>query len=219
MVVPVVVVEDHTLLAQSLALVLRHSGRPVTLLDGTGDVVALASQVPPGTVLLDLDLGGDRRGDDLVAPLRAAGHTVVVVTGATDEARLGGCLLAGAVAVLDKAVPLDVLVDAVGRAEAGAPVMAAERREHLVRVARRAREEAAAARAPFDRLTPGEADVLEAVVLGHRAADIARQRVVSVATVRAQVRAVLTKLGVGSQLEAAALAHRSGWWGRRSGDG
>ena len=31
----------------------------------------------------------------------------------------------------------------------------------------------------------------------------------------ALVRAVLTKLGVGSQLEAVAMAHRSGWLSRR----
>ena len=33
----------------------------------------------------------------------------------------------------------------------------------------------------------------------------------SEATVRGQVRAILTKLGVSSQLEAVAGAHRSGW--------
>lgn len=212
-----VVVEDHALLAQSVALVLRHTGREVVLLGPQDDVEALARDLPPATVLLDLDLGLDRRGDDLVAPLHAAGHAVVVVTGATDEARLGACLLAGAVAVLDKSVPLDVLVGAVDRVESGRPVLEPARREHLVRAARRQRELRSTALQPFERLTPGEADVLEGIVLGRRAADIARQRVVSLATVRAQVRAVLAKLGVASQLEAAALAHRSGWWAHRSG--
>ncbi|MGJ7439884.1 response regulator [Aquipuribacter sp. MA13-6] len=213
----VVVVEDHALLAQSVALVLRHSGREVTVLGPLDDVEATARDLPPATVLLDLDLGRDRLGDDLVAPLHAAGHAVVVVTGATDEARLGACLLAGAVAVLDKSVPLDVLVGTVELVESGRPVLDRARREHLVRAARRQREQRSAAMEPFDRLTPGEAEVLEGIVLGRRAADIARQRVVSLATVRAQVRAVLSKLGVASQLEAAALAHRSGWWERRSG--
>ncbi len=212
-----VVVEDHALLAQSVALVLRHTGREVVLLGPQDDVEAVARDLAPATVLLDLDLGLDRLGDDLVAPLHAAGHAVVVVTGATDEARLGACLLAGAVAVLDKSVPLDVLVGAVDLVESGRPVLEQARREHLVRAARRQRELRSTAMQPFERLTPGEADVLEGIVLGRRAADIARQRVVSLTTVRAQVRAVLAKLGVASQLEAAALAHRSGWWDHRSG--
>lgn len=48
---------------------------------------------------------------------------------------------------------------------------------------------------------------------GRRAQAIAETYVVSVATVRTQIRGVLTKLGVNSQLEAVALysrQHRSG---------
>ena len=41
---------------------------------------------------------------------------------------------------------------------------------------------------------------------------IAREWVVSEATVRSQVRGVLTKLGAGSQLEAVALALEAGWF-------
>ena len=212
----VVLVEDHALLAQSVALVLRHRGHRVALLGPDDDVVACCRDLAPATVLLDLDLGPDVRGDDLVGPLHGAGHTVVVVTGAGDPARLGGCLLAGAVAVLDKSEPLEVLVEAVDRAHDGRPVMAQDRRAALLRAGRLAQERRAGALAPFDRLTPGEVEVLHGIVLGHRAATIARARTVSLATVRAQVRSVLTKLGVGSQLEAAALAHSSGWWEQRS---
>jgi DNA-binding NarL/FixJ family response regulator len=42
-------------------------------------------------------------------------------------------------------------------------------------------------------------------------ATIAARTHVAETTVRTQVRGVLTKLGVGSQLEAVALAHHSGW--------
>ena len=47
---------------------------------------------------------------------------------------------------------------------------------------------------------------------GHSVAAIARRCYVAEATVRSQVRGVLTKLGVGSQLEAVALARRAGWF-------
>ena len=37
-------------------------------------------------------------------------------------------------------------------------------------------------------------------------------RVVSLTTVPSQIRAILVKLEVNSQLEAVALANRAGWW-------
>ena len=53
--------------------------------------------------------------------------------------------------------------------------------------------------------------MLRALAAGTGVAAIARSWHVAEATVRSQVRGVLTKLGVGSQLEAVALAHESGW--------
>ena len=46
---------------------------------------------------------------------------------------------------------------------------------------------------------------------GRRVRDIAQVDVVSEATVRTQVKAILTKLDVGSQIAAVGLAHRIGW--------
>ena len=48
-------------------------------------------------------------------------------------------------------------------------------------------------------------------MLGLAAATIASDAVVSEATVRAQIRSILSKLGVGSQLAAVAEARRVGW--------
>ncbi len=60
-------------------------------------------------------------------------------------------------------------------------------------------------------LTGREREILQLLAAGQRAPTIAAHSVVSAATVRAQIRAVLTKLGVHSQLEAVALytRHRS----------
>jgi DNA-binding NarL/FixJ family response regulator len=59
--------------------------------------------------------------------------------------------------------------------------------------------------AKLDRLTPRELEVLRLLASGHRAQAVADDFVVSLATVRTQIRAVLTKLEVTSQLEAVAL--------------
>ena len=65
--------------------------------------------------------------------------------------------------------------------------------------------------APFASLTDREEQVLLAICDGESAAGIAADWEVSVATVRSHIRAVLAKLGAGSQLEAAAMARWVGW--------
>jgi DNA-binding NarL/FixJ family response regulator len=65
--------------------------------------------------------------------------------------------------------------------------------------------------APFETLTPREQQVLRALSVGLTVPRIAERWVVSEATVRSQVHAVLRKLDVRSQLEAVAAATRVGW--------
>jgi DNA-binding NarL/FixJ family response regulator len=63
---------------------------------------------------------------------------------------------------------------------------------------------------PYDALidlTPGEHRVLHQMMHGASAGEIAKQLVVSLATVRSHIRSILRKLGVSSQLAAVALAN------------
>ncbi|HET9761787.1 MAG TPA: response regulator transcription factor [Nocardioidaceae bacterium] len=209
-----VVVDDHRLLAQSIAISLRQEGVDceVATLAPPDRLLAAVVAERPDVVLLDLDLGretGD--GDGLVAPLTRAGCRVLLVTGCTDPVRLAAALEAGAVGVLAKTEPVDVLLAAAHAAARGEPVMTDEQ-ERAVRVEAGARHAArAAALGPFARLTEREAQVLRRLAHGQSVATIAARTHVAETTVRTQVRGVLTKLGVGSQLEAVALAHHSGW--------
>jgi DNA-binding NarL/FixJ family response regulator len=65
--------------------------------------------------------------------------------------------------------------------------------------------------AGFERLTPRERQVLVALMSGSTAQEISKASYVSVPTVRSQIRSILSKLGVSSQLAAVVLAYRSGW--------
>jgi two-component system, NarL family, nitrate/nitrite response regulator NarL len=65
----------------------------------------------------------------------------------------------------------------------------------------------------FDRLTPKEQQVLSALMRGSTARDICKQFYVAMPTVRSQIRSILIKLGVSSQLAAVVLAYQSGWPG------
>ena len=210
----VAVVDDHRLLADALALALEDRGMRVTLPDlGSPELLAEALvAVRPDLVLLDLDLGGELGdGSTLVRPLVEAGLRVLIVTATSDVEQVARAVEQGAVGVVRKNGPFPTLVQTAVAAAGGTEVLAPRDRLRLLDVARRHREERAAALDPFDRLSGREAEVLRALANGLTVAAIARRSVVSEATVRAQVRSILTKLGVRSQLEAVVAAQRADW--------
>jgi DNA-binding NarL/FixJ family response regulator len=212
--VRVLVVDDQRLLADALCLALRREGlepdlAPVTCRD---DVVARVREDPPALVLLDLDLGGALGdGTDLVAPCVAAGSRVLVLTGTTNELWMAAALERGACAAVDKAIPFDALLQVVLSAARGDVVLAPSERQRLLLQLRAHRASRRQELAPFDSLTPREQQVLRALSSGMTVPRIAETWVVSQATVRSQVHAVLRKLAVRSQLEAVAAASRVGW--------
>ncbi|MGA8295774.1 MAG: helix-turn-helix transcriptional regulator [Acidimicrobiales bacterium] len=63
----------------------------------------------------------------------------------------------------------------------------------------------------FERLSTREQHVLVSLMKGATAREIANRDCVSLATVRSQIHAIISKLGVSSQLTAVVLAYRSGW--------
>lgn len=210
------VVEDHGLLAQSLRLALTAEGMRVHVppLD-PAEILAMAEHEKPEVVLLDLDLGplgGD--GSVLIEPLSLAGARIVVVSGATDRVRLAGCLESGAYGLLSKQAPLDELVEVVRRAAVGEGLLSDSVRQALLSELRTARAARRRELAPLESLSPREQHVLRALMNGRSAAEIARDAVVSEATVRTQIRSILTKLGVRSQLAAVSLAQRANWASR-----
>jgi len=210
----VLIVEDHGLLAESLLLALRAEGldaervAPVTI-DG---ILSEARRLSPTVVLLDLDLGGEIGSSvGLIPPLQELGAQVVMVTGITDPARLAECLEAGATGLIDKTTSFDQLVDSVREVAELGTIVSPTRREALLAELRRQRRDDQRRREPFERLTPREREVLAALMDGKPAEVIATESFVSLATVRSQIRTILLKLGVNSQLTAVALARRNGW--------
>lgn len=206
----VAIVDDHRFLAQTLALALQDVGFDAVLVDPYDDVVLRVGRWAASVVLLDLNLEGDVNGDELI-PLLSRERAVVVLTAETDKARWGECLLSGATGVLPKSAPLEDVVAAVSAAAHGEAVVTSARRITWLRAADRRRTQTESALAPFRRLTPREEEVLAALVDGEPAGAIAERTTVSEATVRSHIRSVLSKLGVGSQLQAVARAHRAGW--------
>lgn len=208
------IVDDHEMIAQGIAVALDAAGVNTAVTSGPTavDVLDLARSHQPDVVLLDLQIGGEiGSGLSLIKPLRALDARVLVVTGVTDRAALGECLEAGAVGVASKSEGFDALVDKILRAATGESVMTRHEEYALIDAARNRRESDRARLEPFDELTPREAAVLWGLMEGKQAEVLGEEFYVSISTIRTQIRAVLRKLEVNSQLAAVAMAREAEW--------
>jgi len=215
----VVVIDDHELVSAAMVLALREAGLHATrcpVTDAAG-VLAEVATTPPRLILLDLDLGHDAEGRPvdgvkLIGGLRAQGCAVLVVSGTADRRRVAAAIAAGAQGWVSKSAPLPTLTAAAIDAVAGRPVMSEVERAEWLAYEREHREQAAALTRRLERLTAREREVLDRLVEGRRAAAIAAEFVVSLTTVRSQIRSILLKLQVRSQLEAVALVRERRRW-------
>jgi DNA-binding NarL/FixJ family response regulator len=212
----VALVEDHVLFAQAMDVTLAREGYdvrriPVKERAMSGQLLASVVRMNPGIALLDLDLGSGGDGTRLVRPLTQSGISVVVVTGTTDRARWGECLRDGARAVLSKSTPLEEILSAIRLVADGRHVHTSEERQSLITHFFTEREAVTTIRRKLDLLTSREIEVLAHLMDGMPVRDIARISFVSEATVRTQVKSILAKLEVTSQLAAVGAAHKAGW--------
>lgn len=209
----VLIVDDHELVRSALVTALAGHGMTAVGI-GPHELAERRREPAPvgGLVLLDLDLGTDLDGDldgaGLVPDLRRAGWRVLIVTGSTDESRIAAAVAAGAAGWVSKSAPLDELLDAAVRAAQGRRLLDDAEHARLCDLAGDAQRTGAELDRRWSLLTPREEQVALLLGSGLGPTAIAEQSFVSVATVRTQIRAILSKLGVRSQLEAAAVARR-----------
>ncbi|CAM3581446.1 LuxR C-terminal-related transcriptional regulator [Nocardioides zeicaulis] len=213
----VLIIDDHVLFAESLELALSLEGYDVRRLELPGEggsmatIRSLALRANPRTVFLDLDLGRFGDGVNLVAPLAKAGINVVVLTASEELGRWGGCMRLGARRVLPKSGALQQALATVRRLHQGLPVVNRDELERLLDAWSRERRAHDDLRRRLDLLTPRERQVLGALIEGRTVREISHVSVVSEATVRTQVKSILNKLEVSSQLAAVGMANQVGW--------
>jgi DNA-binding NarL/FixJ family response regulator len=213
----IVILEDHVLFAESLELALTVEGYDVRRVpipereQAPGALITAVTRQRPRIALLDLDLGAFGNGEKLITALAQAQVNVVVVTGSVDRARWGEAVRYGARKVIAKSRPLNEILGCVRRINQGQQVMTREEREELVKAWADERSHLAELQQRLDQLTVREREVLAHLMKGRTVREIASASVVSEATVRTQVKAILAKLDVTSQIAAVGLAHRVGW--------
>lgn len=214
-------IDDHLLFSSSLAMALQHRGfevdtPPLTTRD---DLAARIVEARPDVAVIDRGLGALGDGEVLISVAVEAAVPAVAVSGSMDEVVAGHCYALGAAACVDKSEPLDRLLATVSAVVTGEPAVPDVERHRLIGAWRRWQASTDAAAGPFAHLTRREATVLRHLMDGRSVKTIAASSSVSETTVRSQVRCILSKLGVSSQLEAVAMALRIGWPGPHSPSG
>jgi len=209
----VVVVDDHQMVLDGLASMLRAHEPEIQIVDATTDpqaALGIVVQTVPDIVLVDVRMKGVS-GLELCARLRAAvpAAHVVLLTVYDDEQYLFEGLRAGASGYLTKQVRGDELVAQLRRVLAG---------EVVVDPTLAGRVALTAARLHKGEFWPGaslglsrrESEVLELMVKGHANKMIAARLVLGEETIKTHVRAIYRKLGVTDRSQAVAVALREG---------
>ena len=211
----VLIVEDHALVALSLPLALSARGWIVETTDGptAADIIEHAHRFGPRSVLLDIRLGDAVGcGIDLIAPVARHGRRG---RDAHRRDRPRPCWRRASrpapPAWIGKHASLDEVEAALGDVRDGRPLIGCAVREAMIEELRTHRATQRSALSPFEQLTQREREVLALLIDGLSAEEIAETRYVALTTVRSQIRSVLRKLGVRSQLAAVARARRAGW--------
>ena len=203
--ISIVIVDDHMLLADSLATTLdANDDMKVVAVAGTcADGLSAVTRFQPDVLLLDQWLP-DGRGTDIVAALLAASPRtkVLLVTAATGDDVLARAVLAGAGAVIPKGRPAAAVMTAVRAAAKDEALITPDAlRRMLPRLLNRTRSLGCD-------ITDRELQVLRLLALGMSTAAISASLFVASATTRNHIQSIMTKLGAHSRLEAVAIAGR-----------
>ncbi|NNU27060.1 response regulator [Isoptericola sediminis] len=203
--IDLVIADDHPVVRAGLRAVVESTGdlRVVHEVATAEELLAwLADGGTADVVLLDLRFGPDRlTGAEATRTVvdRYAVPVLVVTTYGSD-AEILSAVEAGATGYLLKDAPTEELAGAVRAAAGGRTVLdPAVQRRLLGRV-----------RQPFEALSSRELEVLALVAAGGSNEAVARELVVSVATVKTHLTHVNTKLGTRSRTEAVAVARERG---------
>ena len=208
----VAIIDDQELVRSGLRMVLEARGCEVVgeAPDGRGGV-ELVTRLRPDVALMDIRMPG-LDGIAAIGELCKAGALtrVLVLTTYDVDRYVYQALRAGAAGFLLKATPPDRLVAGIETVAAGEALLAPD-------LTRRMIEEHVRRPPPYDGvpeafrgLTERELEVLELIVRGRTNDDIARELVVSEATVKTHVNRILSKLGLRSRVQAVVLGYESG---------
>jgi DNA-binding NarL/FixJ family response regulator len=207
----VVVCDDHRVLTDALVSYLRDVPDFASV-DAVYDGDAAVRELRSGAdvLLLDLALEDDCDGLSVLEAVRHLGLGVrtLLVSGREDPTTIARGLRLGAKGFCGKDVQPDQLLAALRRVVAGEVSLPANLVGPVLRELWDRQQEVQEHADVMARLTPREQQVLRLLANGRGSLNIAQTLGLSPNTVRAHLRHVMSKLGVHSQLQAAAVGRR-----------
>ena len=197
-IIRVMLVDDHNVVRSGLATFLRAYEDLELVGEAKNglEAVNLCHEKQPDVILMDLMMPEM----DGIAATRAIlaehpGIKIIAMTSFEEEQLVQGVLAAGAISYLIKNVTSDELAKAIRDAASGRSTLSPEAARVLVQATRPTKQ-------PLFDLTEREREVLHLVVQGNSNQQIAEALVISIATVKAHISNILSKLQVSSRAEA-----------------
>jgi len=200
--IKVMLVDDHNVVRSGLATFLRAYDDLELVGEARNglEAINLCRQKKPDVILMDLMMP---EMDGVTATRAILGDypdiKIIAMTSFEEEYLVQGVLAAGAISYLLKNVTADELVKAIRAASAGKSTLSPEAVKALIHATRPTEH-------PWLDLTEREMEVLNLVVQGKSNQQIAEAMFLSLATVKAHISNILSKLQVSSRAEAIAYA-------------
>jgi len=194
-------VDDHALLREGIATIIRHQPEMLLVAQASSGSEAILSyrEHRPDVTLMDLRLP-DLSGIDALIAIRTEfpEARIIMLTTFEGDVEIQRALEAGARGYLLKSMPPSELVQVIRTVHAGKkrvpPEIAAQLVEHM----------------SDESLTTREVEVLRQVGGGNRNRDIADLLHISEETVKVHVKHIMDKLGAKDRTQAVAIAVRRG---------
>ena len=203
----VVVVEDHTLVRQSLVkMVAAEPGFEVVGETGRGDeAVELLARLRPDLALLDIAMpGADGLEVAEQVKARTPGTRLLFLTMHEDDASIVRAVGVGADGYVLKTASTEELMQALRTVAGGSSYLSPRIAKRIMSLAGSRNNTSHA------RLTERELEILRLLASGVRPAELAKQLFVSVKTIKNHLTNIYAKLGVQTGTQAVAEAFRRG---------
>ena len=200
--IQVMLVDDHNVVRSGLATFLKAYEDLELVGEARNglEALALCHRKKPDVILMDLmmpEMDGIAATRAILADYPEI--KIIAMTSFEDEQLVQGVLAAGAISYLLKNVTAEELAKAIRDAVSGRSTLSPEAARVLIQATRPTKQ-------PLFDLTEREREVLNLVVQGQSNQQIADALVISLATVKAHISNILSKLQVSSRAEAIAYA-------------
>ncbi len=207
--ITVLVVDDHEIVRRGICALLETEGdiEVVGEADNGRDAVALAAELTPNVILMDLVMP-EMDGVEATRAIRARqsdSHILVLTSFGTDD-KLFPAVKAGALGYLLKDTSPEELVQAIRQGAEGHSALDPGVARRLLREFSREPEVIP----PSEPLTDREIEVLRLIARGMSNEQIGAQLEISEATVRTHISHILGKLNLANRTQAALYALRQG---------